>query len=235
MVAAGKTNRRKERVRATIPPEVRAEILRRLEPEQERYLQSGAAVSFDFQFRGGYLYLAARRRVGLFGSKISLGPLARLGYKGDLEKWDFAIWRYSTGAYDMAQEFPFGEGTPEECFAVAADFYLWEYDALSAGSSVGTRPATRPAGQPFGLAWLLPRQVGGQVARPDLPVDVSAQGRGHRRRPLGLLDAGRCVPARLADHRQPPRPAGWPMGRPRNARTHRLACSTSRPAIGGPG
>lgn len=27
------------------------------------------------------------------------GPLCRLGYRGELLKWDFAIYRYSRGAY----------------------------------------------------------------------------------------------------------------------------------------
>ena len=34
------------------------------------------------------------------------GPLCRLGYRGDLETWDFAIYTYSTQSYSTQEMFP---------------------------------------------------------------------------------------------------------------------------------
>ena len=76
MAAGRRTSKLKGRVVRTIPREVREAVLRRLEPEQARYLESGAAVCFDFTFRGGYLYLAARQPAGLFGGPAPLRATA---------------------------------------------------------------------------------------------------------------------------------------------------------------
>ena len=34
------------------------------------------------------------------------GPLCRLGYRGELEEWDFAIYRYSRGSYGVLELAP---------------------------------------------------------------------------------------------------------------------------------
>jgi hypothetical protein len=33
-------------------------------------------------------------------------PLCRLGYRGELETWDFAIYKYSTQSYSIQELFP---------------------------------------------------------------------------------------------------------------------------------
>jgi hypothetical protein len=48
------------------------------------------------RFKGRYLYLD---RVD-FGTQ---GPICRLTYTGDLTHWDFAIYKYSDGAYDPSE------------------------------------------------------------------------------------------------------------------------------------
>lgn len=50
-------------------------------------------------------------------------PLCRLGYRGEVQIWDFAIYRYSRQAYDTSFEiFPlFGE--VGECVRKALDAY----------------------------------------------------------------------------------------------------------------
>ena len=50
-------------------------------------------------------------------------PLCRLGYRGEVEIWDFAIYRYSRQAYDTSFEiFPLF-GNVGECVRKALDAY----------------------------------------------------------------------------------------------------------------
>jgi hypothetical protein len=163
-----------------IPREVRDAVLLRLEQEGQRYINSGDAVDFDGVFRGRFLYIAARQRHA-HGGHVTVVPLCRLEYTGDLERWRFQIFRFSSCAYDEDQDFPFSGGSPEDCLAVAADFYLREYDALRAGSSreeeaniaVGEegRPARRRAAKFVGMAKLLPKLSPGAV--PSMPKAAS--------------------------------------------------------------
>jgi hypothetical protein len=53
---------------------------------------------FSVRFRGKYAYLD-RDEYG------HLGPRARLTYTGDLEHWDFAIYKYSDNGYDPDEWF----------------------------------------------------------------------------------------------------------------------------------
>lgn len=120
---------------AAVPRAIREQVLRRLEPEQRRYLTAGVALAIEFTFKGEYLFIEAKQAGGWLSSTIQSVPLCRLGYTGDPDRWRFEIFHFSRDRYDEEQDFPFGGGTPEECFAVAADFYLLEYDAFEAGSS----------------------------------------------------------------------------------------------------
>lgn len=52
--------------------------------------------------------------------------LCRLRYSGDIEYWDFQIYKYSDNWYDTEGEFPFSGGTIEECFDAAASLYITE-------------------------------------------------------------------------------------------------------------
>jgi hypothetical protein len=175
MAAGDGTRKRAGKAARPIPREVREAVLARLEPEQRRYVESGDVASFAFSFRGGYLYVASRSPAGPWGGARTPQPMCRLRYTGDIENWAFELWRYSQRGYDEAQEFPFLGGTPERCFAVAADFYVWEFDALSAGSSVGTHRRPRRIDEPFGLAWMLPRLSGGEAPpHPELPPSALA-------------------------------------------------------------
>ncbi|HTP28055.1 MAG TPA: hypothetical protein VMK12_20680, partial [Anaeromyxobacteraceae bacterium] len=110
-----------------------------------RYIESGATESFEFSFKGDYLYIASRRSAGPFGGRTRSEPLCRLRFQGVGKAWSFEIYKYSDNWYDEERDFPFSSGTPEECLAVAADFYLLEYDVLSAGSSLGEKPKAAQA------------------------------------------------------------------------------------------
>ncbi len=53
-------------------------------------------------YRGAYLYLGHQR-----GGKF--WPVCRLKYTGDMEKWEFAIYKYSDERYDPEEWFFDGE------------------------------------------------------------------------------------------------------------------------------
>ena len=111
----------------SVPRAVKEQTLLRLEPEQRRYVDMGVAVGFDSSFKGEYLYISARQVRSGWGRDIVNSPLCRLRFTGDHECWSFEIFMYSRNGYDEHQDFPFGGGAPEDCLAVAADFYLLEY------------------------------------------------------------------------------------------------------------
>ena len=50
------------------------------------------------RFRGSYLYLDRSD----FGR---IGPICRLKYTGDMNNWEFAIYKYSSGRYDPDEWF----------------------------------------------------------------------------------------------------------------------------------
>jgi hypothetical protein len=50
--------------------------------------------------------------------------LCRLRYTGDINSWDFEIYKYSDNWYDTEGEFPFASGTVEECFDATASLYI---------------------------------------------------------------------------------------------------------------
>jgi hypothetical protein len=56
------------------------------------------------RYRGNYLYLDRSD----FGQ---IGPICRLKYTGDMNNWEFAIYKFSSERYD-----------PEECFFPGADY-----------------------------------------------------------------------------------------------------------------
>ncbi len=46
------------------------------------------------RFKGSYLYLDRD------DGAVSPGPISRLRYTGNMSKWEFAIYKYSSGKYD---------------------------------------------------------------------------------------------------------------------------------------
>ena len=119
----------------SIPTEVRKAVVARLEPEQRRYLAAGVASGFDLTFKGTCLYVAARC-TSTMGGPSRASPLCRLKHTGNADGWRLEMFKYSSHDYDTEQDFPnVSDGTPEVCFAVAADFYLLESDPLQAGWS----------------------------------------------------------------------------------------------------
>ena len=55
------------------------------------------------RFKGSYLYLDRD------DGAMAPGPICRLRYTGNMKKWDFAIYKYSSGRYDPEEWFFPGE------------------------------------------------------------------------------------------------------------------------------
>lgn len=67
--------------------------------------------SLDVSVRGRFCYVAYRG-----------GPLCRLGYRGQCDVWDFAIYKYSTGSYGCLELAPTRD-SPYECVSMALHAY----------------------------------------------------------------------------------------------------------------
>ena len=65
----------------------------------------------DIEFRGRYCYV---RHAG--------DPLCRLGYTGGTGKWDFAVYRYSSGSY-RPLELAAARDSAENCIRTALGAY----------------------------------------------------------------------------------------------------------------
>jgi len=98
----------KEKQQSTKKPKVPPEALEHVWREIERLGDS----ALDVEKVGRFCYITHA------GS-----PLCRLGYRGELEIWDFAIYRHSRQAYDPDVEiFPLF-GKVGECVRKALDAY----------------------------------------------------------------------------------------------------------------
>jgi hypothetical protein len=105
--------------RKAIPEEVRAKV----EEIVARYNEetfSKSDVFYAPRFRGKYCYLYRSE----FGC---LGPICRLTYTGDMENWDFAIFKWSSETYDPDEwMFPGSnlvDGTVEGAMAAGLEAY----------------------------------------------------------------------------------------------------------------
>jgi hypothetical protein len=86
-----------------IPPEALNALARELERLGDPYLEIWKAGKFCYVRHGG-------------------SPLCRLGYRGDTEIWDFAIYKYSTQRYSAQEFFP-RTGTVAELVRMAMSAY----------------------------------------------------------------------------------------------------------------
>jgi hypothetical protein len=72
------------------------------------------------RFRGSYLYLHRSD----FGQ---IGPICRLKYTGDMNNWEFAIYKYSSGRYDPDEWFfpgdEYVDGTIEGAMRAGLEAY----------------------------------------------------------------------------------------------------------------
>lgn len=90
--------------KATIPPEHVQSIQRALSAMRNPSLNAG--------IRGRFVYVTHDDE-----------PLCRLGYRGSDDEWDYAIYKYSKGAYSSDELFMPSSGPIEQCVRIAVDAY----------------------------------------------------------------------------------------------------------------
>lgn len=86
-----------------IPDEIREEVLVIVEKFNQQELK-GIDARYIAKFQGRFLYLD---RIA-YGNK---GPVSRMEYFRETDKWEFAIFKWSTEIYD-----------PEECMFHGSEF-----------------------------------------------------------------------------------------------------------------
>lgn len=89
--------------RNAIPPVAREHLRRELLSFKEPRLEASVRGRFCYVYYDG-------------------GPLCRLGYRGELEEWDFAIYKYSTRSYGELELAPAFD-TVRECVSCALHAY----------------------------------------------------------------------------------------------------------------
>ncbi len=88
----------------SIPPEVQAEVQKLIESFNRQYFKKSNSlmrtffgdnvnVGYSARFKGKYLYLDRN-------DTPRPSPICRLTWKGQMDNWDFAIYKYSDNGYD---------------------------------------------------------------------------------------------------------------------------------------
>lgn len=81
-----------------IPDSVKKEITEIIDQFNKKFLRKGYG-AYVSRYKGNYLYLDRGDGAN------ELSPICRLKYTGDMNKWEFAIYKYSTGRYDPEEFF----------------------------------------------------------------------------------------------------------------------------------
>ena len=104
----------------SIPNQVKAEIATVIDRFNQEVCQQ-YMTTYVPRYRGNYLYLD---RVNFMGNQ---GPICRLTYTGDLNSWEFAIYKYSKNRYDpdewMIPGIGLFDGTVEGAMKVGLEAY----------------------------------------------------------------------------------------------------------------
>jgi len=82
-----------------IPQEIKEEIARIIDEFNNEELDLiNDFYQYIAKFKGNYVYLKTKKY-------DSVSPIARLTYSGDMNDWEFAIYKYSSGQYDIDEMF----------------------------------------------------------------------------------------------------------------------------------
>jgi len=103
----------------SIPSEVKHEVQRIVDSFNKNEL-AACGIAYAASFRGRYLYLGTDDGGGA-------QPICRLEYTGNMKRWEFAIYKYSTDRYDPEEWwFPGAElvdGTVEGAMRAGIEAY----------------------------------------------------------------------------------------------------------------
>lgn len=106
--------------KAAIPREIKDEVERIVEEFNEKVLNDQEGRFYLVRFKGRFLYLD-RSDYGL------IGPICRLEYDGGMDRWKFAIYKFSSGRYDPGEWFFPGsdlvDGTVEGAMKAGLEAY----------------------------------------------------------------------------------------------------------------
>ena len=109
----------KQRMPTSIPDEVRTRVMGIVERFNRQNLAAGECY-YVARFRGRYCYLYRFD----YGRE---GPICRLGYRGEPDDWEFAIFKWSTESYDRDERmFPgsqFVDGTVRGAMRAGIEAY----------------------------------------------------------------------------------------------------------------
>ncbi|MCF8228316.1 MAG: hypothetical protein K9G58_13260 [Bacteroidales bacterium] len=90
--------------RPSIPQKIKEEVLQRIDQFNNKHLAHlKDEVEYIAEFKGKFLYL---KRKEFF----DVSPVARLTYKGKMNNWDFAIFKWSIEQYDPEEDYFPGVG-----------------------------------------------------------------------------------------------------------------------------
>jgi len=108
-------------MKTIIPLKIQEEINRRIDNFNRKFFTGkGESLYYFAKFKGKYLYLNRLE----FGN---IAPVARLKYKGKINNWDFAIFKWSSETYDPDEFFFPGvqhvDGTVEGAMKAGIDAY----------------------------------------------------------------------------------------------------------------
>ncbi len=103
----------------TIPDEIK-EMVDEIVAEYNRKNSNDPTCYYLTQYKGEYLYLN-RSDYG------RVGPICRLKYTGDMKKWEFAIYKFSSDRYDPNEWFFPGSGRVNGTIEGAMDAGLEAY------------------------------------------------------------------------------------------------------------
>jgi len=104
-----------------IPKEIQEEVIKIIDTYNEKTFDDWKDdLAYYPVFKGKYLLLNRKE----FGKN---SPVARLTYTGNMNKWDFAIFRWSTEQYDPDEDFfpgvQFVDGTVEGAMKAGMEAY----------------------------------------------------------------------------------------------------------------
>ena len=105
--------------RKVIPDEIRSKVQERVAAYNEKTFGE-ADVFYEAHFKGKFCYLYR-------SDHGRLGPICRLTYTGDMEKWEFEIFKWSSETYDPTERmFPGShlvDGTVEGAMSSGLEAY----------------------------------------------------------------------------------------------------------------
>lgn len=103
----------------SIPPEIKKQVDKRVEEFNQTVIRN-PNVYYLTRYRGRFLYLERFN----YGRS---GPICRLEYTGEIDNWDFAIFKYSNERYDPEEWFFTGashvDGTVEGAMKAGLEAY----------------------------------------------------------------------------------------------------------------